>query len=173
WSRSIAPEIEAGRFFEGEDVSWRIAPFILGGILPFALLPFADIPVTDTRVVFAAAMVAIIIGLALTVPWSRLPAWTQALLPLCYFVILALLRDASDGSSAIFDPLVSIPVVWFAVYGTGRELAVSVVAMAVTLILPIVVGAPSYGSDQLERAAVWIGLAVTLAPVIHLLVRAL
>jgi diguanylate cyclase (GGDEF)-like protein/PAS domain S-box-containing protein len=174
WSRSIAPDIEPGRFFEGEDASWRIRPLALGGILPFLLLPFAGTSVTDSRVLIAAAIVAIAVALAIGLPWGRLPAWTQALVPLSYFVVVALLRGASDGSSSVFDPLVALPVVWFAVYGTGRELAVSVLAMAVTLILPTAVfGSPAYDSDQLVRTVVAIGLASTVGPAVHLVVLAL
>ncbi len=37
-------EFPPGRFFEGQDVWRRIAPFIVAGVLPFALLPALDVP---------------------------------------------------------------------------------------------------------------------------------
>jgi diguanylate cyclase (GGDEF)-like protein/PAS domain S-box-containing protein len=175
WSRTIAPDIEPGRFFEGADVSRRTTPFVLGSILPFVLLPFAGISVTDPRVLAAAAITAVVIALVLGIPWGGLPAWTQAVPVLAYFVVVGLLRDASEGSSSVFDPLVALPVVWLAVYGTGRELAVSVLAMALTLILPTIVIGPSHTDtgQQAIRAVVAVGLASTVGPAVHLVVLAL
>jgi diguanylate cyclase (GGDEF)-like protein/PAS domain S-box-containing protein len=174
WSRSIAPDIQPGRYFEGEDISRRTVAFALGAILPFVLLPFAATPVNDPRVLLAAAITAVLLGLVIALPWARLPAWTQAVPLLTYFVVVALLRDASEGSSSLFDPLVALPVVWFAVYGTGRELAVSIVAMALTLVMPVVIGeAHTDTGQQFLRAAVAVGLASTVAPAVHLIVLAL
>src|SRR5262245_61059421 len=159
----IGLDVRPGRFFEGEDVGWRIAPFALAGLLPFALLPFAGVSATDARVLIAAAMVPTVIALALCLPWHRWPAWPQAILPLSYFIILALLRDASGTSPSIFGPLVVLPVTWFAIYGTGRELAVSIFVLGMTLLAPIVlIGGTTYGTNELQRAVVAIGLASTL-----------
>ncbi len=175
WSSTVAPDIEPGRFFEGEDVSRRTRAFVLGAILPFALLPFAATSVTDPRVLLAAGLAAVLVLVVLGgLPWARLPAWSQAVPVLAYFVLVGLLRDASEGSSSIFDPLVALPVVWFALYGTGRELAVSVAAMALTLTLPVLIGEAHTDTDQqFLRAAVAVGLASTIGTAIHLVVRAL
>jgi diguanylate cyclase (GGDEF)-like protein/PAS domain S-box-containing protein len=174
WSRAIGIDVEPGRFFEGEDVAWRIAPFVIAGILPFALIPIAGLTFADARVVIAAAMVPIVVGSALLVPWERFPAWPQAILPLSYFVILGLLREAGGGGPSVFDPLLSIPVIWFAIYGTGRELAASIVAMGLTLLLPaIVAGQSPNDHEQIARAIVAMGLASTVGPAVHLLVLAL
>src|SRR3954471_11977022 len=174
WSRAIGLDLEPGRFFEGENVAWRIAPFVIAGVLPFALVPVAGLSFADPRVAIAAALVPLVVGAALLVPWKRYPAWTQALLPLAYFVILSLLRDASDTTTTVFDPLLSIPITWFAIYGTGRELAVSILAMGVTLLLPIVLpGHAGYDGEQMQRAIVAVVLAGTVGPAVHALVLAL
>jgi len=173
WSRAIGLDVEPGRFFEGANVAWRIAPFVVAGILPFALVPVAGLSFADTRVAIAGAMVPIVIASALLVPWQRLPAWPQAILPLSYFVILALLREAGGSTLSIFDPLLSIPVTWFAIYGTGRELAVSIVAMGLTVLLPDVLSGVSLHDEQVQRAIVAVGLASTVGPAVHALVLAL
>ena len=174
WSRAIGLDMNPGRFFEGVDVSWRIAPFVLAGLLPFALLPMAGVPVSDPRVLIAAALLAVVVALALWVPWSRLPAWPQAILPLSYFLIIALLRDASGDSPSVFGPLVILPVTWFALYGTGRELAVSILVMGITLFLPIaVIGGSTYDTNELQRGVVGFVLACSLGSAVHLLVVAL
>jgi diguanylate cyclase (GGDEF)-like protein/PAS domain S-box-containing protein len=173
WSRAIGLDVEPGRFFEGQDVAWRIAPFVIAGLLPFALIPIAGLSFADARVAIAAAIVPMIIGSALLVPWQRLPAWPQAIPPLAYFVILALLGEASDGTPSVFDPLLSIPVIWFAIYGTGRELALSIIAMGLTLLLPDILSGGSTPDEQVQRAIVAIGLASTVGPTVHALVLAL
>ncbi|MGA9371014.1 MAG: EAL domain-containing protein [Solirubrobacterales bacterium] len=174
WSRAIGLDVEPGRFFEGANVIWRIAPFVVAGILPFALVPVAGLSFADPRVTIAAAMVPLVVGVALIVRWERLPAWPQALPPLAYFVVLALLRDANSSTLTVFDPLLSIPIIWFAIYGTGREVAVSIVAMGLTLLLPVVLpDQPAYDSEQLQRMIVAVVLAATVGPAVHTLVVAL
>ncbi len=174
WSRAIGLDVEPGRFFEGANVAWRIAPFVAAGVLPFALVPVTGLSFADPRVAIAAAMVPIIIAAALLVPWERFPAWPQAILPLSYFVVLALLRDADGSSPSVFDPLLSIPIIWFAIYGTGRGLAFSVAGMGVTLALPMVLpGQGGYDSEQLQRVIVAVVLAGTVGPAVHELVLAL
>jgi len=174
WSRAIALDLEPGRYFEGAHVARRIAPFVIAGILPFALLPVAGLSYADPRVAIAAAMVPLIVGSALLVPWGRLPAWPQAILPLAYFVMLALLRDAGGGTPSVFDPLLAIPITWFAIYGTGRELAVSIAAMGLTLLLPLIgPGGVSNEGEQLQRVFVAVALAAAVGPAVHALVLAL
>ncbi len=136
-------------------------------------MPVAGLSFADPRVAIAAAMVPIVVASALLVPWQRLPAWPQAILPLSYFVILALLREAGGTTPSVFDPLLSIPVTWFAIYGTGRELAASIVAMGLTLLLPDIHSGLSAHDEQLQRAIVAVGLASTVGPAVHALVLAL
>jgi diguanylate cyclase (GGDEF)-like protein/PAS domain S-box-containing protein len=175
WPRSFAPDIEPGRFFEGDDVRRRTTAFVAGAVLPFALLPFADTSGTDPRVLLATGLAALLIAVVLGgVPWGRLPAWTQAVPVLAYFVIVGLLRDASEGHSSIFDPLAALPVAWFAIYGTARQLGLSVVAMGLTLTLPVVIGDPHTDTgDQFLRAVFAVALAAAAGTAVHLVVRAL
>jgi diguanylate cyclase (GGDEF)-like protein/PAS domain S-box-containing protein len=174
WSRAIGLDVEPGRFFEGTNVAWRIAPFVVAGLLPFALIPVAGLSFADPRVAIAAAMVPIVVASALLVPWERFPAWPQAILPLSYFVVLALLRDASDSTPTAFDPLLAIPITWFAIYGTGREVAISIVAMGLTLLAPLVLhGDTAYDNEQWQRLIVAVVLAGAIGPAVHKLVRAL
>ena len=82
--------------------------------------------------------------------------------------------DASGVSPSIFGPLVVLPVTWFAIYGTGRELGVSIFVMALTLFGPIaVIGGREYTTDEVQRTVLAVGLAATLGPAVHLLVVAL
>jgi len=175
WSRSITPDLRPGRFFEGEDLNRRTAAFAVGALLPFVLLPFADISVSDPRVLIATALMAALISVVLIgLPWARLPAWTQAVPLLAYLVVVGLLRDAGEGHTSLFDPLVALPVVWFAIFGTGRQLALSVLAMGLTLTLPVAIGGPHTDTGhQFVRALFAVGLAAAAGTAVQLVVNAL
>jgi len=146
----------------------------VGTVVPFALLPFADTSGADPRVLAATALAAVMIGIVMSGAWERLPAWAEAAPVFAYFVVIALLRDASEGHSDIFDPLVALPVIWLAVYGTGRQLALSVVAMGLTLTLPVLIGEPHTDTgDQFLRAGFAVALAAAAGTAVHLVAQAL
>ncbi len=169
----MGAEVAPGRFFEGSDVSWRFVPFVLAGVVPFLLLPAAGISLTDTRVLVAAALVSVIVATALRLPWSRLPAWAQAIPPLAYFVVFALLRDA-DGVPSSFDPLVALPVAWFALYGTGRQLVAAALVSGLALAAPVwLVGSPEYDSNQYVLATVMVLVSLTVGGAVQMVVTAL
>jgi len=154
WSRFIGLDVEPGRFFEGANVAWRIAPFVVAGILPFALGSCRGAlfrrPARCDRRRDGADHRPLGPVRAVAAP----PRLAQAILPLAYFVVLVLLREGGGGNLSIFDPLLSIPVTWFAIYGTGRELAASIVGMALALLLPDILSGTSIHDEQLQRAIV-------------------
>ena len=172
--RWIGAEITPGRFFEGPDVLRRIAPFVIAGVLPFALVPLADASYGDAEVLAAAALLGLIAAAILLVPWQRLPAWTQTIPPLAYFVVVALLRDASPQDPSPLYVLVAIPVAWFALYGTRGQLVLSILAMGTTLALPAaIIGEPQYGSEQYVGAGAAMIIAVPISLAIQTLVETL
>ena len=66
----------------------------------------------------AAATVTAILTLAtLLVPWVRLPSWCQAIVPLSFFAVIALLRQAGGGATSGYSSLVMLPILWLALYG--------------------------------------------------------
>ena len=76
------------------------------------------------------------------------------LMPFVFFVVIALLRDATGGSSSGSAPLVLFPVLWLALY-ERRALwwLMATLCAWLTLVLPlIVVGAPDYHSGDWRRA---------------------
>ena len=65
-------------------------------------------------------------------------------------------------------------MVWFALYGTGRELALSVLAMGLTLTLPVLIGeAHTDTGDQFLRAVFAVALASAIGTAVQLVVHAL
>ena len=87
---------------------------------------------------------------------SERRVWGPAvrLMPFVFFVVIALLRDATGGTSSGAAPLVLFPVLWLALY-ERRALwwLMATLCAWLTLVLPlVVVGAPDYHSGDWRRA---------------------
>ncbi|MCU1475836.1 MAG: hypothetical protein JWQ64_529, partial [Subtercola sp.] len=145
-------------------------PFLVFVVLVFvaaALLPFT---ITAAKLVAPAIVMLGIVVLAIFVPWHRLPRWMQAVPVLLFFAVIVLLRGVSDSASG-FDPLVLLPVLWFALYGTVIEVVISGVATALVLIVPLVLpsgpAAVTASASDWVRAGVWVACVVLIGPIIH------
>ena len=154
------------------EVITRVAPFAALALVAFASLPLSMWrPETDIRVTLAVALTLTIIAACLVAPWHRLPEWVQALPPLSYFVVVVLMRDAEGGIGSVFDPLVLLPVVWLALYGSRRELFASLVLVATVFGAPILlIGQPPYPLDDLRRALIWTVVAAVVGGTVQRLV---
>ncbi len=169
----IGAEVPPGRFFEGDRVALRIAPFLATGALPFLMLPALGVSLLDWQVVLAFAVSLAIVTTALWLPWERLPQWTQALPVLAGFAVIALLRDTSGEDAVIFEPLVIVPLIWFALYGTRNQLFAGIAAMVAVMALPpLLIGPPTYDSDQIIRGGIAGVIAVTTGVAVQALVAA-
>ncbi|MGH2887457.1 MAG: PAS domain-containing protein, partial [Solirubrobacteraceae bacterium] len=105
-------------------------------------------------------MTALLIVLALTFPWNRAPEPLRATVPLSYYVVVFLLRNSSDTATAIYTPLVLLPVIWLALYGNRGQLITAFVLLALTLIVPILAyGAPRYPTTEWRRAVIYLIIA--------------
>jgi diguanylate cyclase (GGDEF)-like protein len=149
--------VTRGRPLEGEGVWLRCLPWVTAGVLACLFLPLLpDWPSTGD--LLALALVPVIVGSALLLPWERLPAWTQAIPALLPFVMVALVRSSHESVTAAYTPVVLLPVIWFAFYGTRGQLLVSVIGTGITLAIP----SPAFdGYPALEplAAAFWMGVA--------------
>ncbi|MEA2445282.1 MAG: hypothetical protein QOJ12_2574 [Thermoleophilales bacterium] len=134
-------------------------PLLRGRAAPFALamaVSFATLPLSGNRLhvlpTVSAVLLAVAIGLAAWfVPWTRLPAWLEAVPPLSWFAVAVLLRAAAGGSATGYAPLVFLPVLWLLLYGTRRQFAVAVVGLVVTLTAPLLVdGNPDVAEIRYE-----------------------
>jgi diguanylate cyclase (GGDEF)-like protein len=150
-------EVTRGRPLEGEGVWLRCLPWVTAGVLACTFLPLLpDWPSTGDLIAFA--LVPVIVGSALLLPWERMPTWTQAVPALLPFVMVALVRSSHESVTAAYTPVVLLPVIWFAFYGTRGQLLVSVLALGITLAIP---SSAFDGYPALEplAAAFWMGVA--------------
>jgi diguanylate cyclase (GGDEF)-like protein len=150
----------------------RFVPFAAVGLL--ALLTAALPPQPDdwTYVWAAGALTAVIAVAGLLVPWSRLPRWIYIVPPLAYFVVVALLREANDGSVSGYAPLALLPVVWIALNLGRKEVALGIAVGSSVFILPLLFANPeSYTASDWRRATLWTGVALIVGFSIESIMR--
>jgi diguanylate cyclase (GGDEF)-like protein/PAS domain S-box-containing protein len=140
------------RPFEDDHLALRFAPFIGLTAVTLLIVPLAYNGMTGSLAI-SWAILAAVAGSAFLVPWARLSASWQAVPPLLLYVIAALVRDASGGASSVFSAFVLLPVFWFALYGTLRQVLLSVLGCALALGLPVLLDPSAYPSRELGRAA--------------------
>ncbi|MGH2826580.1 MAG: PAS domain-containing sensor histidine kinase [Actinomycetota bacterium] len=160
--------------FAQEGLIRRVAPFALvAGVVTLAAA-FSFTPGHGAELVAAGALSGLLVAGALLTPWERLPRWTQATVPLGYFVVVALLRDATGGGRTPYTSLVFLPILWLALYGHRGEVWLALVAQAATLTLPVFLfGAPHYPHAELQRAGLSVSIAAFIGLVVHGLVSRL
>src|SRR6185437_4705106 len=117
-------------------------------------LPGGD--VTDRPALYAAAAATLaLLGLAVLMPWQRLPVWSQGLVPMAFLGVVALLRE-STGGVAGYAVLVMLPVLWLALYGTLWQLVTSIGLTVFVFLVPIlVIGGPTYPASGIARIVLW------------------
>ena len=150
----------------------RFLPFALVGLLAplTALIP--PQPEEWTLVWVAAGLTVVIALVGLLTPWSRLPRWTWLVPPLAYFVVVALLRQANDGSVSGYAPLALLPVIWIALNLGRAQVAIGIAVGTSVLVLPLLVGDPeSYTTADWRRAVLWAATAAIAGFSIEALMR--
>jgi diguanylate cyclase (GGDEF)-like protein len=170
------PIIEESRFqaFERAGLLARAAPFLGAMWLALVVYPLPPNGSDSSALIGAAVLNALIVLSAIGLPWHRLPYFAQILPPFAYFVVIALLREADGGASSPFGVLAMLPVFWLALYGSRRQLAVSIVGVAAVYFLPVVlVGSPEYPPSEWTRGLLWICVAPIVGISVQSLVRQL
>jgi len=150
----------------------RVAPFAGALLLAFAFLNLRHDGGSPNRIIMAAAVAALLVLAVGAVPWRMLPHWVQTIPPLAFFVLVAALIDVDGGSGSSFAPLVLLPVVWLALYGTREQLLAGILGAVAVFLVPIVwLGAPRYPPDEWQNPTMWMITAALVGTVIHELVR--
>lgn len=150
----------------------RTFPFTAATVLAFATLA---LPGHELRIssMIAAAVLTVVVGVAVvTIPWGRLPVRAQGGVPVALLLVTALLRDADGASRSELSALVILPVLWVALYGTWRQLAVTIAGACAVFLIPIlVIGAPDYPARDWTRVILWPALSSIIGYTVHRLVR--
>jgi diguanylate cyclase (GGDEF)-like protein len=106
-----------------------------------------------------------------TVSPARGDGWLRCSRALLYLAGVGLLREATGGATGGVGILVLVPVVWVALYGTLRMLRVTLVGVALTYVLPLLlIGAPRYPDTGWRSAVLAAALAAIVGMTVHRLV---
>jgi PAS domain S-box-containing protein len=154
-------------------VARRVLPFALAAALPFLLTLLFGPNAGSAGFIASGILTALLTAVALAVPWTRVPVPWWATVPLTYFAVVFLLRNSSGAAAAVYTPLVLLPVIWLALYGTRAQLIAAFLLLALTLMVPILVfGAPRYPSTEWRRVAIYLIIAPIVGFTIQWLVAA-
>jgi PAS domain S-box-containing protein len=141
-------------------------PFLAATAVAFALLPVsAPHKVDGVDVAIAAGLFVLVVAAVAFVPWDQIPRTLTVLPPLAYFVIVALLRDATGGGPSGYAALVLLPVLWVALYSGRAELIAVLAGVWSTFVIPILLDNQRYPESDwrfavlLTLLSAFIGLA--------------
>jgi len=154
----VTPSARLSRLLAGNRPSAPLEAAALACVL-LVLAPPAPVPLRELT--WALALTAAI-GVAIAVLGRRRSrvSWVEALPPLAFLVVVALVRDAQGGAGAGFAALALLPVLWLALHGTRAQLLAGVAGGAATLLLPIaLVGAPAYPLASWRPGVQWLVVA--------------
>ena len=113
------------------------APFVAAGAFTLVVAPLVAgdrSPATAAGAPALAALLTAVIVVAGRRGWPR-AATSGAVLG--FFVVFALLRHGAGGAESGFSGLVLLPMLWFALHGTKRELQLALAGTVVSLAAPI------------------------------------
>ena len=170
--------------FEDADVTGEVelprptvrsaAPFVLvavTGLATVALPPYSDVGPSAWLIVPLFGVALVFLGVSLR---RTEPSWVDPMGPYVFFLVLALARDATGGATSGLAPLVALPILWLALTGTARQLALASVLTAAVYVVPmLLIGSPDYPASDWRRAVLWVALATIVAPVVQRVVRQL
>jgi diguanylate cyclase (GGDEF)-like protein len=141
-------------------IARRLAPFGAAGLLALLTPLVPPRPADWTPVVVAAVLTVLIAAAGVLLPWSRLPRWTYVAPPLAYFVVVAFLQKATDGSVSEYAALALLPVVWVALNLGRREVAIAIGVGVAVFVLPLFVGDPEQDTaSDWRRVILWAAVA--------------
>lgn len=150
-----------------------MGPFALVAIAAAISLFVPEAPPDPAAAMRALLLTAVVAVAPLLLIRLHLPATVDLIVPLGYFLVVALLREAQGGFRSGLSILVLLPVVWLALYGTRPQLVLGLVACALTLVLPIVlVGGQDYPGAEWRRAIVTTMVAAMVGITVQRLVAA-
>ena len=148
-------------------------------ILPFAGAAFIGLaavvlpgPETDWPLfAIACALTAAIALVGFLAAHRRRGRPLILILPLAYFAVVAILRHSGTTGGSGFVPLIMLPIVWLALFGSRRQLLIGLAAMTIALLVPFLAfGEPRYPPAGGRSALLFVIVAALVGLAIQSLV---
>ena len=155
--------------YRRRGLALRFAPFglsaLLGALGP-VISPDAHLR-NGAALVVATLIAAAGLASAVLVPWRRLPQWTRLGPIACYTAAVGLVQWFTAGQTPVFDPLLTLPLFWLALYHSRSEM----VAGSVMVLAAVGVGIlhRAEGWYAVPEELFWPLAAVAVGGVIHAL----
>jgi diguanylate cyclase (GGDEF)-like protein len=147
-----------------------IAPFALVALLPLAFVPFPPTGGHGLTAIYGGLTLAVFVSIV-ALPWHRLPTWAMAGPGLVYTVAIAFVREAEGGARSGLALLFLLPLLFLALYGNRRTMAVVFLGTVLAMALPtLFVGPPQYPVGEWRRTSIWIAVAPIVGVVVQDLV---
>lgn len=151
---------------ESPSVFVKLVPTLVGYIIALGLSLIPGV-VSAHIPLFVAGSVAVMIGaflLAILVPWTRIDAHWNVVVPLVAMLSIGLMRIGTGGSTSSIGVILLLPFVWIATEDGRRNILIAAVGIFLVLIGPILVDVGSTSPADLIRAF--------FSPVIYAIVAA-
>src|SRR4051794_9771981 len=117
-------------------------------------------PSMDPLLYGPSCLIVLGIVVAGAMPFVRASRPAQLWLALAYLGVIVLLRQAAEGPTAGFAPLVILPAIWLALYGSHRQLLIDLGATLAALVLPwALLGGDQYPSSTPRSALILLAVA--------------
>jgi diguanylate cyclase (GGDEF)-like protein/PAS domain S-box-containing protein len=161
-----------GPMFDRALIGRRILPFsltVIAVIPPLFFIP----PTNATAFLIGTILGCLCIPIAMFVPWKRLPKVAEVVVPALDVVAIAFLRGATGGHQSGYSVLMLLAVLWVALYGTGRQIAITVLIIFLALAIPLVaIGGPAYPPSDWRRILAIVVLSSMTGWIVNSLVSA-
>jgi diguanylate cyclase (GGDEF)-like protein len=140
-----------------ERPAWREAPYIAVSALVVVLALILP-PRHHDAATLAGVGVTLLVALG-AFAWTRTSRGREfeILLSAVFLLAVALLRQGGGAASG-YSPLVLVPVVWSAVYGTRRQLTLVIAGVVAVFIAPLALESSAHRPDAGWRLAVLLPL---------------
>ncbi len=149
----------------------RVVPFavVTGvGLLTLMFPPYVD---EGGHLVAASVLLVLVVVVGFKAPRD---SWWAAVPPMLFFLVVMVLRDGTGAAPSGLAPLVGLPVMWIALYGTRAQMWMAAAATGVVFLVPVVlVGEPDYPLADWRRALLWLAFAGLIGAVVQDVVRKL
>ena len=145
----------------------RIAPFAALAILAEASLALPPGPASIPEAIASVVILLATAALVVLVPWDRLPAWCDVIVPLLYTASVLPLTQAAGGTYSGILLILLAPIIWTALFGRPWEsVVVSAAALAVVLAVSLMPD-PTSPAVLIRRMSAWAALAAMIAVAGH------
>jgi two-component system, sensor histidine kinase and response regulator len=151
--------------------SREILPFAGAALLGLLVIVLPGPPTDWALLAIGAGLTFAIAAVGFTAAGVKRGRPLILLLPLAYFVAVAVLRHSGTTGATGFVPLIILPIVWLAMFGSRRQLLIGLAAMTLALLVPFLVfGEPRYPPATSRSIVLWVVVATLTGLAIQSLV---